>query len=111
MCDKENGIKIIREQGYPVYMDTEYCKNYIAKNSNCNNCEYKFSCDEVLLQILRLAVNKVRIYLAENEELPEEINKEECRLHRDIIGNCSNCKNDNKCYLFALIKYQEIKKI
>lgn len=106
MDDKKNSIETVKNLGYPVYMDTDLCKEHIKKHGNCEKCEYDFSCTEVLLDMLRINVNLYKEYLIENKEIPEPNDLTDCNVHRNIFNTCKDCKNENKCYIIALKKYE-----
>jgi hypothetical protein len=107
---KKQSIENVKKLGYPVYMDSEYCIEYINKHGNCEKCEYSFSCDEVLLDILRNRVNIYKEVLIEDAEIPDPIDLKDCKVHRNIFNNCNGCKNEDKCYLMALTKYAYLQK-
>lgn len=106
MDTKKQSIENVKKLGYPVYMDSQYCIDYLNKNGDCGKCEYNFSCDEVLLDILRTNVNIFKEMLIEKEEIPEAIDLNDCKVHRNIFNSCKDCKNEDKCYIIALKKYK-----
>lgn len=102
MNDRQQSIENVKNLGYPVYMDSEYCKEHINKHGNCKNCEYDFSCNEVLLDMLRTQVNMLKEKLIEAGKIPESIDLNDCKIHRNIFNGCKSCKNEEKCYKMAL---------
>jgi hypothetical protein len=102
MNNKELGKRDAREDGYPVYMDSEYCEQFLKIHDNCDLCEYSFACDNVLLMIIRRSVEQIRDELKSNEEVIGKINSEECKTFRVINENCKDCLNNDECYIEAI---------
>ena len=111
MDSKEQGIEDAKNDGYSIYMDSQYCENFLKTHKNCDNCEYSFACTKVLEMILKRSVNIVREFLIEEDEVIKDINTEECKQYRLINNSCNKCSNNDKCYIIALKKFAEIKNI
>lgn len=105
---KEQAKQEIREEGFPIYMDSIYCKDMAKKNISCEKCEYTFACNKVLERTLQKSVNYIREAILENEAPvnSQKIHSEECKQHL-LTAKCDSCENDKQCYLDVLRFFRE----
>ena len=113
--------KIIKKEGYSVYMGTTYCKQH-TKTHTCDQCEYYNVCEKIIVQILINSVNIIKDLILNNEFSEDEcqqlsanfngqkyINSNECKSHRNVDKSCKKCKNEGECYLYVFSVYQSLK--
>ena len=112
----------VREQGMPVYMSSEYCKNFTAKHGNCDKCEYFFACDEILKNTVKNSVKELRKVFLEVETLQEE-NEDIKKIFNEVklicpvvfntekcFGNCNECEHSKICDLFFTLVFSQLVK-
>ena len=63
--NKKNPIveveQLVREAGFPVHIDTEYCLNWLAKHPSCQGCESAEGCGRasaVVITMMMAALHK-----------------------------------------------------
>lgn len=51
--------EIIRIDGYPIHMDTAFCRAYRESHSNCIGCESELGCKKFIDALLIVAVQSI----------------------------------------------------